>query len=250
MTRNTALRVTLSLPDTLAGRTIVLVGLMGAGKTSIGRRLAARLGLPFRDADQEIELAAGCSIPEVFSRFGEAAFRDGERRVIRRLLAGDPMVLAYGGGAFMDAQTREATRSEAVSVWLRCSLPTLVRRVASRDNRPLLAGRDREETLGHLMEVRYPVYAEADLIVDCGDEPPDHTTSQVMNALMDYQPPRRLHVSLTSSSYDVVIGDGLLSRAGALLAPRLPQKRAVVISDQTVADLHLDTLMGGLGETG
>ncbi len=172
---------------------------MGAGKTSIGRRLAARLGLPFRDADQEIELAAGCSIPEVFSRFGEAAFRDGERRVIRRLLAGDPMVLAYGGGAFMDAQTREATRSEAVSVWLRCSLPTLVRRVASRDNRPLLAGRDREETLRQLMEVRYPVYAEADLIVDCGDEPPDHTTTQVMNALMDYQPPRRLHVSLTTT---------------------------------------------------
>src|SRR4051812_47517434 len=155
MTRNTALRETPSLPDTLAGRTIVLVGLMGAGKTSIGRRLAARLGLPFRDADQEIELAAGCSIPEVFSRFGETAFRDGERRVIRRLLAADPMVLAYGGGAFMDLQTREATRSEAVSVWLRCSLQTLVRRVASRDNRPLLAGKDHENTLRELMDRRY-----------------------------------------------------------------------------------------------
>ena len=120
-------------------RTIVLVGLMGAGKTSIGRRLAARLGLPFRDADAEIELAAGCTIPELFARYGEAAFRDGERRVIRRLLAGDPMVLAYGGGAFMDPTTRAITREEAVSVWLRCTLPTLVRRVASRDNRPLLA---------------------------------------------------------------------------------------------------------------
>ena len=95
---------------------------MGAGKTSIGRRLAARLGLPFRDADQEIELAAGCTIPELFARYGEPAFRDGERRVIRRLLAGDPMVLAFGGGAFMDPQTREATRAEAVSVWLRCTL--------------------------------------------------------------------------------------------------------------------------------
>jgi shikimate kinase/3-dehydroquinate synthase len=250
MTRNTALRETLSLPETLTGRTIVLVGLMGAGKTSIGRRLAARLGLPFRDADQEIELAAGSTIPEIFSRFGEAAFRDGERRVIRRLLAGDPMVLAYGGGAFMDPATRAATRSEAISVWLRCSLPTLVRRVASRDNRPLLSGRDREETLRALMDIRYPVYAEADLIVDCGDEPPDHTTAQVVDALMDYEPPRRLHVSLTSSSYDVVIGDGLLSRAGALLAPRLPQKRAVVVTDQTVADLHLPALMEGLAQTG
>jgi shikimate kinase/3-dehydroquinate synthase len=250
MTRNIALRETASLPDTLAGRTIVLVGLMGAGKTSIGRRLAARLGLPFRDADQEIEMAAGCSIPEIFSRFGEAAFRDGERRVIRRLLAGDPMVLAYGGGAFMDSQTREATRSEAISVWLRCPLPTLVRRVASRDNRPLLAGRDREETLRALMDARYPVYAEADLIVDCGDEPPDHTTGQVMNALMAYQPPRRLHVSLATTHYDVVIGDGLLSRAGALLAPLLPQKRAIVVTDQTVAELHLPTLLHGLAETG
>ena len=141
MTRNTALREAIPVPDTIAGRSIVLVGLMGAGKTSIGRRLAARLGLPFRDADQEIELAAGCTIPELFARYGESAFRDGERRVIRRLLAGDPMVLAFGGGAFMDPQTREATRAEAVSVWLRCTLPTLVRRVAGRDNRPLLNGR-------------------------------------------------------------------------------------------------------------
>jgi shikimate kinase / 3-dehydroquinate synthase len=249
MTRNTALRETIPLPDTIAGRSIVLVGLMGAGKTSIGRRLAARLGLPFRDADQEIELAAGCTIPELFARYGEPAFRDGERRVIRRLLAEDPMVLAYGGGAFMDAQTREATRDEAVSVWLRCGLETLVRRVASRDNRPLLAGRDREATLRDLMEQRYPLYAEADVIVDCGDEPPDHTTGQVLNRLMEWRPARRLHVSLTSTSYDVVIGENLLARAGALLAPRLPQKRAVVISDRTVADLHLPTLMGGLAET-
>jgi shikimate kinase/3-dehydroquinate synthase len=144
MTRNHTLRETISVPDTIAGRSVVLVGLMGAGKTSIGRRLAARVGLPFRDADQEIELAAGCTIPELFARYGEAAFRDGERRVIRRLLAGDPMVLAFGGGAFMDEQTRETARAEAVTVWLRCTLPTLVRRVATRDNRPLLYGPDRE----------------------------------------------------------------------------------------------------------
>jgi shikimate kinase / 3-dehydroquinate synthase len=249
MTRNTALRETVRLPDSLAGRSIVLVGLMGAGKTSIGRRLAARLGLPFRDADTEIELAAGCTIPEIFARYGEPAFRDGERRVIRRLLAGEPMVLAFGGGAFMDAQTRETTREEAVAIWLRCPLSTLVRRVASRDNRPLLANGDQEGILRRLMELRHPLYAEADVIIDCGDEPPDHTTSQVLNGLMEYKPPRRLSVQLASTSYDVVIGDNLLTRAGALLAPRLPQKRAVVVTDKTVAALHLPALMAGLAET-
>ena len=125
----------------------MLVGLMGAGKTSIGRRLAARLGLPFRDADAEIELAAGCTIPELFSRYGESDFRAGERRVIRRLLSGDPLVLAFGGGAFMDPETRAMVREEAVSVWLRCPLPTLLRRVAGRDNRPLLADGDPAEIL-------------------------------------------------------------------------------------------------------
>ena len=176
MTRNTALRDALPLPDTLAGRSIVLVGLMGAGKTSIGRRLAARLGLPFRDADAEIEAAAGCTIPELFSRYGEQAFRDGERRVIRRLLAGDPLVLAFGGGAFMDPETRAVVREEAVSVWLRCALPMLLRRVAGRSHRPLLHGGDPAEIMQRLMDQRYPVYAEADVIVDCADEPPDTTT--------------------------------------------------------------------------
>src|ERR1700683_4720052 len=106
MTRNHTLRETIPVPDTIAGRSIVLVGLMGAGKTSIGRRLAARLGMPFRDADSEIELVAGCTVPELFERCGEREFRDGERRVIRRLLAGEPLVLATGGGAYMDAETR------------------------------------------------------------------------------------------------------------------------------------------------
>jgi len=250
MTRNTALRENPLPLQSLTGKSIVLVGLMGAGKTSIGRRLAAQLGLPFRDADAEIELAAGCTIPEIFARYGEPAFRDGERRVIARLLAGDPMVLAYGGGAFMDPSTRAATRRDAVSVWLRCPVPTLVKRVAGRDNRPLLADRDREETLRRLTEIRNPVYAEADVIVDCGDEAPDITTGQVLDALAAWAPPRRLSVVLSQSSYDVVIGDGLLAKAGALLAPVLPQKRAVVVTDRTVADLHLPTLMAGLAETG
>ena len=238
------------LPARLAGRSIVLVGLMGAGKTSIGRRVAARLGTPFRDADIEIELAAGCSIPELFRRYGEQDFRDGERRVIRRLLANDPLVLATGGGAFMDAGTRAAIRADGVSVWLRCKLPTLVRRVASRNNRPLLQNGDPVEILGRLMEQRHPVYAEADIVVDCGDEPPDFTTSKVLQALHNWRPPRRLAVTLDSAAYDVVVGDGLLARAGALLAPVIPQKRAVVVTDATVAALHLPALLHGLAQTG
>jgi len=238
------------LPAQLAGRSIVLVGLMGAGKTSIGRRMAARLGVPFRDADAEIELAAGCSIPELFRRYGERHFRDGERRVIRRLLAGDPLVLATGGGAFMDPDTRAAIRDSAVSIWLRCRLATLVRRVATRNTRPLLQGGNPAEILGRLMEQRHPIYAEADMIVDCGEEPPDHTTSKVLQALDDWRPPRRLAVALSSASYDVVVGDGLLARAGALLAPVIPQKRAIVVTDTTVAALHLPALLDGLAQTG
>jgi shikimate kinase/3-dehydroquinate synthase len=249
MTGNTALKEAVSLPEALAGRSIVLVGLMGAGKTSIGRRLAARLGRPFRDADAEIELAAGCTIPELFSRYGESDFRAGERRVIRRLLSGDPLVLAFGGGAFMDPQTRAVTREEAVSVWLRCPLSALLRRVAGRDNRPLLSDGDPAETLQRLMQLRYPIYAEADLAVDCLDESPDATTGRVLNALLAWRPPRRLSVVLPSRSYDVVIGDDLLARAGALLAPRMDQKRAVVVTDDTVARLHLATLLRGLEAT-
>jgi shikimate kinase/3-dehydroquinate synthase len=257
MSRNTALRDTdrigspdAALPPALSGRSIVLVGLMGAGKTSIGRRLAARLGLPFYDADAEIELAAGRTIPEIFARYGEESFRDGERRVIRRLLSGEPMVLATGGGAYMDEQTRAAARRDAVAVWLRCTLPVLVRRVAGRDNRPLLAGGDPEKILRTLMDRRYPVYAEADVIVDCGDESLDHSTNAVLSKLLSWSPPRRLSVQLSTTQYDVVIGDGLLGRAGALLAPRLPQKRVVVITDEHVARLHLPTLVEGLAQTG
>ena len=254
MTRNTDLQDATRLPELLtgplAGRGVVLVGLMGAGKTSIGRRLAARLGLPFRDADVEIEAAAGCSIPELFARYGEAAFRDGEKRVIRRLLAGEQMVLAFGGGAFVDAETRAAVRADAVSVWLRAELPTLVRRVSGRVGRPLLTGGDPNEILARLMGIRHQFYAEADVIVDCNDETPESTTSKVLDALAAYRPPRRLSVALSSGGYDVLVGEGLLRRAGALLAPVLPQKRAVVVTDDTVAPLHLPALLAGLAETG
>ena len=255
MTRNTmvnervGLKESCALPPWLAGRSIVLVGLMGAGKTSIGRRLAARLGLPFHDADAEIELAAGCTIAELFARFGEREFREGERRVIRRLLAGDQIVLASGGGAFMDPDTRATIRREAVSIWLRCRLPTLLRRVVGRTTRPLLNGQDPEDVLGRLMAVRHPLYAESDIAVDCTDDSPDQTTAKVLEALLDHRPPRRLSLTLSTTAYDVVVGQDLLARAGALLAPVLPQRRAVIVTDETVAPLHLPALLRGLEAT-
>ena len=223
---------------------------MGAGKTSIGRKLAARLELPFFDADAEIELAAGCTIPEIFARYGEAAFRDGERRVIRRLLGKEPIVLATGGGAFMDAETREHIRRNAFSIWLRCSLQVLVRRVAGRDNRPLLAKGDAAEILNGLMQTRHKFYAQADLVVDCDDDSQDHTMSSVLEALMNHLPPRTLSVQLGTTGYDILIGPGLIARAGALLAPILEQRRVIVVTDSTVAALHLDMLLESLAETG
>jgi shikimate kinase len=164
-------------------RSIVLVGLMGAGKSSIGRRLGQRQGCPFVDADKEIEKAAGCSIEEIFERHGEAAFRDGERRVIARLLGNPPQVLATGGGAFMDPQTRAAVRQQGISVWLRADLDLLVRRTGRRNNRPLLKGKDRRVILQDLIDERYPVYAEADVVVDIDDSPPEVTTSRVAAAI-------------------------------------------------------------------
>lgn len=178
-----------SLPTQLSGRCIALVGLMGAGKTNIGRRLAARLGLPFRDTDFEIEQDARCSIAELFARHGEADFRDRERCVIRRLLAGVPSVLATGGGAFMDAGTRAAMRQRAVSVWLRCDVPVLLRRLAASTDRPLLQGGDPAEILQRLMTLRNPVYAEADLVLDGIDESPDVTTTKVLAALQTWRLP-------------------------------------------------------------
>ncbi len=164
-------------------RTVVLVGLMGAGKSSVGRRLAARLGACFIDADDEIVKAAGLSIPDIFAVYGEQAFRDGERKVMSRLLNGPPSVLAAGGGAFMAPPTRSLIRTRAVSVWLRADLDTLVARTAGRTCRPLLNQGDPRDTLSALMAERYPVYAEADLIVDTGHESADHTTGEILGAL-------------------------------------------------------------------
>ncbi|MFO1058053.1 MAG: shikimate kinase [Dongiaceae bacterium] len=172
----------------LRDRTIALVGLMGAGKSCIGRRLAARLELPFVDADREIEEAAGCSIPEIFARHGEQAFRDGERRVILRLLEGPPHVLATGGGAFMDPRTRASIREHAVSVWLRADLELLLRRVSRRTDRPLLQVADPRGRLTQLMAERHPVYAEADVIVDSADGPAEVTLERVLAGLAAARP--------------------------------------------------------------
>jgi shikimate kinase len=155
-------------PIPFANRTIALVGLMGVGKSTVGRRLAARLGLPFADGDDEIERAAGMSVSEIFATMGEAAFRDGEARVMRRLLDGPRMVLATGGGAVLNAETRELLKSKAVMVWLRADLKTVASRVQRRDTRPLLRGKDALQALTAMAEVRYPVYEQAHLSVDSG----------------------------------------------------------------------------------
>lgn len=170
----------------LRARTIALVGLMGVGKSSVGRRLANALDLPFRDADHEVEQAAGRSIPDIFADLGEPAFREGERRVIARLLDEPPHVLATGGGAFMSPETRELIKSRAISVWLKADLDVLARRVSRKDNRPLLAGKDPVEVLKEQAEARYPAYAEADVVVETGDAAHHITVDQVLQALSAY----------------------------------------------------------------
>jgi shikimate kinase len=165
-------------------KTIVLVGLMGAGKSCIGKRLAANLGLPFVDADREIEAAAGgCSISDIFALHGEKVFRDGERRVIQRLLGNPVHVLATGGGAFMDPSTRALVKERGLSIWLKAELEQLLKRIGRRNDRPLLRDVDPRQKLSELIEARYPTYAEADLTVESADGPPDVTVQRVLRAL-------------------------------------------------------------------
>lgn len=159
---------------------------MGAGKTCIGSRLAERFSLPFVDADTEIEKAAGCTISDIFEIYGEEAFRDGERRVIARLLKDPTQVLATGGGAFMDDSTRAEVRENAISVWLRADLDLLLGRTGRRGDRPLLQEGDRRETLERLMAERHPVYAEADIVVDSAREAPNVTVDRTIDALRQF----------------------------------------------------------------
>ena len=176
-------------PASTGDRAIVLVGLMGSGKTSVGKRLARRLGLPFTDADAEIVRAAGCSIADIFELYGEAEFRSGERRVIERLLSQGAQVLATGGGAFMDPETRARIGKTGVSVWLRADLNVLVRRIGRRTGRPLLAGGDPKDILGKLMAQRNDVYALADVTVDTGEESTEATVDRVLEGLSTVKTP-------------------------------------------------------------
>jgi shikimate kinase len=167
----------------LGARSVVLVGMMGAGKSSIGRRLAGRLCIPFADADNEIETAAGMSIPDIFSTYGEPDFRAGETRVIARLLENGPQVLATGGGAFMNADTRNAVSAHGISVWLKAEFDVLMRRIKRRQDRPMLKTDDPAETLRVLMEERYPVYAQADITIQSREVPHEKIVDEIVSAL-------------------------------------------------------------------
>ncbi len=180
---DTAEPVEARIPRLLGGRTIVMVGMMGAGKSSIGRRLAARLGLSFVDADTEIEQAANATISEIFETHGEAYFRDGERRVIQRLLDGTPKVLATGGGAFINAETRAAIREAGVSVWLKADRDLILQRVRRRSNRPLLKTPNPEATVDKLLADRDPIYAEADIHVQSRDVAHEIVIADILSAL-------------------------------------------------------------------
>jgi shikimate kinase len=186
MARRSIAKETQTVKARLGSRPIVLVGLMGAGKSSVGRRLAEKLGLPFVDADHEIEAAAGKTIPEIFADHGEAYFREGERRVIARLLANGAQVLATGGGAFMNEETRERIREHGISVWLKAPLDLLMKRVAKRQDRPLLKTEDPEAVMRELMAKRYPVYGMADIAVESRDVQHTVMVNDVIRALAQW----------------------------------------------------------------
>ncbi|MBP2160679.1 MULTISPECIES: shikimate kinase [Asticcacaulis] len=170
-------------PQFTLPRTVALVGLMGVGKTTIGRRLADHFGLPFVDADEEIEKAAGQSIADIFAHYGEAGFRDGEQKVIARLLDAPVQILATGGGALTNALTRERLKEKAITVWLKTDLRVLARRVANKPHRPLLKNRDPMDVLKDHVEKRYPLYEMADVVVDTGDNSHGRATEMVLDAL-------------------------------------------------------------------
>jgi shikimate kinase / 3-dehydroquinate synthase len=258
----------------LGRRSIVLVGLMGCGKSSIGKRLAARLSLPFVDADEEIERAAAKTINEIFADHGEEHFREGERKVISRLLSSGPIVLATGGGAYMHPETRQKIRENSFSIWLRADLPVLMRRVSKRDTRPLLRTGNPEATMRKLMETRYPIYAEADLTVESRDEPHDVIVTEIITRTAQLPamtmssapntpqafptrgqvaapvPMRVVGVDLADRSYDVMIGTGLVRRAGEIIKQRLGPVKCGIVTDENVARHHLEALETSLKAEG
>jgi len=243
----------------LGGRSVILVGMMGAGKTSVGKRLAAKLGLPFADADAEIEAGAQLTISEIFERFGEPYFRDGERKVIARLLNGGPLVLATGGGAFMNAATRDAIARHGVSIWLKPSFDVLLARVRKKSNRPLLKTADPEQTLRRLIEERSPTYALADFTIESLDGAHDAVVEAILHRLdatlgkddrASARERRRIHVPLGPRAYSIVIGEGLIEEAGAEVARIAPGAHCALVSDATVAPLYLDRLAASLNRAG
>lgn len=177
-----------ALVKALGHRSIVLIGMMGAGKSSVGRKLALRLGIPFVDADAEIERAAGMSIPDIFEIHGETEFRAGESRVIARLLDGGPQVLATGGGAFMNAATRARIREKGISVWLKADFEVLLRRIKRRSDRPLLKTADPAATLRQLIDLRYPVYAEAAITIESRDVLHEVIVGEIVERLCEVVP--------------------------------------------------------------
>ena len=238
----------------LEGRSVVLVGMMGAGKTSVGKRLATRLGLPFVDADAEIEAGARMTIPEIFEKFGEPYFRDGERRVIARLLEQGPLVLSTGGGAYMNASTRERIAAAAVSIWLNPPFEVLLRRVRKRSNRPLLQTADPEGTLRRLLDERSPTYALADLAIESREGPHEAVVEQILAALAERAKPapaeRVVRVDLGQRAYDIVIGEGLIASAGARIRVLFPKARAAIVTDENVAAHWLAPLQQSLAAAG
>ncbi len=268
--------VAASVGRRLAGRSIVLVGMMGAGKTSIGRRLAAALGLAFVDADSEIETAAGAAISEIFARHGEAYFRDGERRVISRILIEKQIVLATGGGAFMNAATRERIGERGISVWLKADVAVLLQRVRKRANRPLLQAQDPEQVLRQLTDERYPVYALADFCVLSRDGPHHTMVDAILDTLNEgLKEPERpapgavradtkpapaagppppasisVPVELDARRYEIRIGAGLLGGAGAEIARLAPDAACAIVTDANVARHWLTPLEASLDAAG
>ena len=239
----------------LAGRSVVLVGMMGAGKTSVGKRLAAKLGLPFVDADAEIEAGAQLTIAEIFDRFGEAYFRDGERKVIARLLSSGQQVLATGGGAFMNAMTRQNISARGVSIWLKPDVEVLLARVRKKSNRPLLKTDDPERTLRRLLEERSSTYALADITIESRDGPHDMVVDMALRRMADAlgcavepgAPERRkVDVPLGGRAYSILIGPGLIDEAGAEIAKIAPEAKCAIVTDANVAPLYLDRIKASL----